>query len=202
MTRACLLSAFSLALLLVINSVRAADPKDSPKDPPKAPPIKADPAQPPSKADLEKKFEETMTGATLVGHYTINGQKASSTDKEEHYTIEKVAKLQGSTWLFTSRIQYGDHDVSVPLPLQVEWAGDTPVIELTQFPVPGLGTFTARVVIYDGQYAGLWNGGGDHGGSLFGKVVKKGDAAEAKPAGDKPDPQRKPVQDRPFKKGE
>lgn len=126
----------------------------------------------PSKAELEKKFQETLSGATLVGHFTEKSQAAGKLPKEEKYTIESVTKLQGDYWLFKSRIQYGDHDVTLPLPLRVLWAGDTPVITLDQVPVPGLGTFTARVMIHDGQYAGTWSGG-DHGGLLFGKVVKE-----------------------------
>lgn len=126
----------------------------------------------PSKAELEKKFQETLSGATLVGHFTEKGEAGGKLPKEEKYTIESVTKLQGDYWLFKSRIQYGDHDVTLPLPLRVLWAGDTPVITLDKVPVPGLGTFTARVMIYDGQYAGSWSGG-DHGGLLFGKVVKE-----------------------------
>jgi hypothetical protein len=37
--------------------------------------------------------------------------------------------------------------------------------------IPGLGTYTARVLIYRGQYAGTWSGG-DHGGELWGRIEK------------------------------
>ena len=92
--------------------------------------------------------------------------------KEDKYTIDSVKKLQGDIWLFTARIQYEKHDVTLPLPLRVVWAGDTPVITLDKMPVPGMGSFTARVMIFDNQYAGMWDGG-DHGGMLFGKIVKE-----------------------------
>ena len=71
-------------------------------------------------------------------------------------------------------MQYGGHDLKVPVELQVKWAGDTPVITLTDTPVAGMGSFTARIVIYRGQYAGTWSGGKGHGGQLFGKIVKSG----------------------------
>src|SRR5207253_645672 len=87
------------------------------------------------------------------------------------YTIKQAKKLPGDYWLIEARIQYGNHDATLPLPLKILWAGDTPVITLTDFPVPGFGTFTARVLIYDNQYAGTWSGAG-HGGQLFGKVVR------------------------------
>jgi hypothetical protein len=68
-------------------------------------------------------------------------------------------------------VKYGDKDVTVPIPLEIKWAGDTPVITLTDLAIPGLGTFTARVLIYDDRYAGTWQHG-KVGGSLFGKIEK------------------------------
>ena len=124
--------------------------------------------KPPAAEALEKQFEQTLSGATLDGHFTTGkgGQL-----REEKYTISKVSKMGGDTWLFSTRIQYGDHDVTVPLPLTVKWAGDTPVITLTDFSIPGMGTFTARVLIYRDQYAGTWSGG-KAGGELFGRIVR------------------------------
>jgi hypothetical protein len=143
-------------------------------------PAATTPAKPLDQAALEKQFEETMSGATLVGTFTVTGQ----TDKklnEEKYTIESVKKLANGKWQFKSRIQYGTHDMTVPLALDVEWAGDTPVITLTDMMVPGFGTFTCRVLVFRNEYAGTWNGG-DHGGHLFGRIVKKGESLDAKPA--------------------
>lgn len=120
-------------------------------------------------AALEKQFQESLSGVTLVGGSTRDNHAAIS---EEKYTIDKVSKLTGETWLFHTRIQYGSHDVSLPLPLTVKWAGDTPVITLTDLAIPGLGTYTARVMIYRGRYAGTWSGR-NAGGQLFGKVVKQ-----------------------------
>jgi hypothetical protein len=122
--------------------------------------------------ELEKKFEESLHGATLQGHFTSNRDENGAQPKEDKYTIESVKKMQGDVWLFTARIQYEKHDVTLPLPLRVVWAGDTPVITLDKFPVPGMGSFTARVMIFDGKYAGMWDGG-NHGGLLLGKIVKE-----------------------------
>ena len=55
--------------------------------------------------------------------------------------------------------------------LPVKWAGDTPVISLTNKAIPGFGTFTARVMFYGDEYAGTWSGG-SHGGLMWGKIVK------------------------------
>lgn len=124
----------------------------------------------PSQEELEKKFTATLTGATLVGFHTDSNKKPGELT-EERYAISSVSKLKDDTWLFKARIAYGKHDITVPLTLQVKWAGDTPVITLTDFTVPLMGKFSARVVIYDDAYAGTWSGA-KHGGHLFGKIVR------------------------------
>jgi hypothetical protein len=134
----------------------------------------------PNQAALEKKFSETMSGAVMVGSFTVTGQGKDKDLKQERYTLGEVKKLENGFWLFPVRIQYGEKDSTVPLPLQVQWAGDTPMITLTKFPVPGFGTFTARVLIYDDHYAGYWSGG-DHGGHLFGTIERANDQPGAKP---------------------
>jgi hypothetical protein len=65
------------------------------------------------------------------------------------------------------------------LPLNVKWAGDTPVITLTDFTIPGLGPCGARVVIHNDKYAGTWTHG-NASGHMFG-VIKK---IEGTPEGD------------------
>jgi hypothetical protein len=118
---------------------------------------------------LDRKFEETMKGVTLVGRSTrLQDDKISG---EEKYVIEGVSKLAGDTWLFRSRLQYGGHDIPVPLPVTIKWAGDTPVITLTVLSIPGMGTYTARVILYRDQYAGTWSGK-KGGGQIFGKIVR------------------------------
>lgn len=127
----------------------------------------------PSQAELEKEFEQTLSGCYFRGFFTNRGQEVKQGLKEEKYTISSVKKLEGNDdlWVFNCRIQYGDHDLTLPLVLKVKWAGDTAVITLTDMLVPGLGKFTSRVVVYRNQYAGTWDGG-DHGGHLFGKIEK------------------------------
>ena len=110
----------------------------------------------PSQDELEKQFAETMSGATLVGRFTTNGTPADQPLKEDRYTLGKVHKLKNGLWSFETRIQYEKRDVKVPLALEVKWAGDTPVITLTDLAVPGIGTFTARVLVYKDEYAGTW----------------------------------------------
>jgi hypothetical protein len=180
--------AFSLlATLLTLPCFGADDPPQATTPPatqpavqPAAPTNQSSVSAMPSKEELEKKFQETLNNVTLVGHFTSNHAPADAPLKEDKYTIESVTKVAGDLWLFKARIQYGGHDTTVPLPLKVLWAGDTPVITVDKMPFPGLGTYTARVLIYDNKYVGTWDGA-NHGGTLFGRIEKaKEDAKEAK----------------------
>ena len=123
----------------------------------------------PEMTAAEKQFQESMADVTLTGYFT-SGDKAEL--KEGRYVIEWISKVGNDMWKFEAVIQVNKKDMKVAMPLPVKWAGDTPVISLTNFTVPGMGSYTARVVIYDGSYAGTW-GDAKHGGKLFGKIVKK-----------------------------
>ncbi|HWB14732.1 MAG TPA: DUF1080 domain-containing protein [Pirellulales bacterium] len=126
----------------------------------------------PDRDTLIKQFEKSMSGATLVGFFTVDGQEAKNGLKEEKYHLKSVKKLKhGDFWQF--EYAYGPGGKTISLPLEVKWAGDTPVITLTDVLVPGVGTFTARVLFYRNEYAGTWSAS-DHGGRLFGKVVPAG----------------------------
>lgn len=126
---------------------------------------------------LFEKFAATLTQATLIGNFTETN-KESNDLSEERYEIASVEHVEGENWLFRARIKYGENDVTLPMTLPVRWAGDTPVICVDNLGFPGLGTYTARVMIYSDHYAGFWTGG-DHGGHLFG-VIQRGPIDEPK----------------------
>jgi hypothetical protein len=42
-------------------------------------------------------------------------------------------------------------------------------ISVTDMTIPGMGSYTARVMIFKDQFAGMWNAG-DHGGMMSGKI--------------------------------
>ena len=120
-------------------------------------------------SELFASFEKTMTKVKLVGHFTIDGKDNGDLRKEE-YIVEKVKKAdEGDNWVITARIKYGEVDLAVPVPVEVKWAGRTPVITLDNITIPGLGTFSSRVVIDQGKYAGTWTHD-NVGGHLFGKL--------------------------------
>lgn len=121
-------------------------------------------------AEREQKFEVSMENVTLVGFFTDSNAEDQEL-KEDRYTIESVTKGKNDYWVFRAQIQYGGRDVKMAMPLEVKWAGDTPMITLNNIPIPQLGTFSARVIFYDGRYAGTWSGT-DHGGHMFGRIEK------------------------------
>ncbi len=117
---------------------------------------------------LEKDFEQSMSGVTLSGHFSRQDGNLSN----DTYQIDKVTKIKDDLWRINARVQYGGKDMKIPVELHVKWAGDTPVLELTDESVMGMGTFTVRLVIYRGHYAGTWSAANGHGGQMFGDVVK------------------------------
>ncbi|HEY0548151.1 MAG TPA: hypothetical protein VGF13_01035 [Verrucomicrobiae bacterium] len=121
---------------------------------------------------LEAKFKTTLTKATMAGRWCAIKDGALGPEKEDKYTIISVTKLGGDAWLINTRIQYNQKDIVAPIPVQVKWAGDTPVIIVDKIPVPGGGTYSARVLIYEHTYAGTWSGG-DHGGLLNGVITNE-----------------------------
>lgn len=114
-------------------------------------------------------LEKMLTRVKLVGHFTIDGKPMNDLH-EETYEIRSAKKLpDGNLWALTARIKYGKHDLTLPMALGIEWAADTPVITLDQLALPGLGTFSARVVFHDKKYAGTWTHD-NVGGHLFGRI--------------------------------
>ncbi len=122
----------------------------------------------------EKAFAELLTGATLSGHFTMRGQKDSK--ETERYDIVSAEKVQLDPsqkpyWLINARMKFGKVDVVLPVPVNVVWAYDTPVMSLTSATIPGLGSeFGCRILFYENEYAGTWSHG-DKGGHMFGEIT-------------------------------
>ena len=125
-----------------------------------------------SQTELEKQFEEMMQDARLSGKFTIWGPDGESAPQQDLYMVSDLSKAEGDRWIFTTRMSYGDREVAIPVPCDVKWAGETPVITLTNQEIPNLGTFTARVMIYEGFYAGTWQHG-PVGGHMWGRIEKE-----------------------------
>ena len=124
-----------------------------------------------SRNPLHEKFQKGLTNTKFIGNFTVTGMEDKA-PKEEEYTITSVKKLEkGDWWEIVARIKYGDHDLTVPMRMEVKWADKTPVITVDRLFIPGLGTFDARVLLRKDKYAGTW-AHDSVGGHLFGRIVK------------------------------
>lgn len=118
-------------------------------------------------AALESAFLAQMDGCRMVGHFTETG--SDKPPQKDSYTIAAVKKLRDEKWQFDAKIEYGSKSVTLPLAVDIYWAGDTPTIQVSRLLVPTLGTFDARIVLHGNQYAGLWSGK-NHGGYMYGVI--------------------------------
>jgi hypothetical protein len=129
---------------------------------------RADPADP---AARERWFADLLTNADLVGSFTTDGR--DHPPKEDRYTILKAVKGDGDNWVITAKVGYKGIALPVDITVPVKWAGDTPVISMTDQRVPGMDTFTVRLMFYGTHYAGTWSAP-DHGGLMWGRIEKAG----------------------------
>ena len=119
----------------------------------------------------EQKLAAYLSGAKFVGKFTVDG-KEDRPPKTEEYTLGTCEKLpQPDKYRLQARIKYGEVDSEVPLDIKILWSGNTPVITLDAFWIPGMGTFGARVLIHSDRYAGTWQHDAV-GGHMFGKIVR------------------------------
>jgi hypothetical protein len=124
---------------------------------------------PASLTDRERAFTERMKNVSLVGRFTIAGRedRAASPDR---YDVSSVEKVGENLWRFTVRMSDAGN-VSVPITVPMRWIGDTPVIDMREYSIPGIGTFSAHVVFDGNQYAGTW-ANPKVGGLMYGKIEK------------------------------
>ncbi len=130
-------------------------------------------------SERERAFVERMRNVDLVGHFTIEGiegledvEGVQRDRNPERYEIASVAKIDGpgDRWRFDVRVVYMTVDVTLPVVVPIVWAGDTPMVSITDFEIPGLGEqFGARVLFYDERYAGTWDHG-PYGGMMYGTI--------------------------------
>lgn len=120
--------------------------------------------------DAEKAFAELLAGVDLVGTFTVDGQ--AGTPKQDRYSITKAVKVKGNNWIIHSRIKYGEVDIAVPVPVKIDWAGETPVLSVADLKIPGLGSeFGSNILFQGGRYAGTWEHG-KVGGHMWGRIEK------------------------------
>jgi hypothetical protein len=132
-----------------------------------------------SLTELERQFTERMRNVSLVGFFSVAGQEGQPA-RPDRYDIASVEKVGDDRWRFDARIRYGSIDVTLPVTVTMSWTGDTPMIMLTDFSIPSMGTFTVRLFFYGDRYAGSWQHG-TVGGHMWGRIEKQGVAPSAAP---------------------
>jgi hypothetical protein len=125
-----------------------------------------------AQSERDRAFEEMMTNVSLVGQSTSFDREGIA--GEEEYVIDKASRIAGDRWLFQTTMKLGSREILVPIPITILWAGDTPVITLTDLSIPGMGTYSARVLLFRDHYSGTWTGA-DGGGHVFGRIVRRDD---------------------------
>lgn len=120
---------------------------------------------------VERAFVERLNGAALVGRFTIAGRedRAATPDRYDLYSVDKIGDDQ---WRFNAKI--GESGVTLPVVVRMVFVDDTPMIVMTDSTIPGMGTFTARVLFHGDQYAGTWSHSGEAGGLMFGRIERGG----------------------------
>ena len=120
----------------------------------------------------ERAFAERMRNATMVGTFTIDGREGQ-TPSQDRYEIASVEKVGDDLWRFNAKMDCcgAAGQSGIPIVVPMRFAGDTPVIMMTDHSLPGIGTFTVRVFFYGDRYAGTWQHG-TVGGHMTGRIEK------------------------------
>lgn len=185
-------------MLLLYGGATAQTPAESTAERVESNEVKIVPAENAEKAELERQFREMLTGAVFEGTWQMTGEEGLKgraplgEAKPDKYTISSATKLFGDRWLVTARVEYGDKDVTVPVPVRVVWAEDTPIITLNEINMPMLGKYSARVMVYRNFYCGTWFGD-CYGGIMSGRIFHPDNkAAEVQPESDGADAAKSP----------
>ena len=128
---------------------------------------------PSSLTETERRFAASMRDVTMIGTYTVAGRE-DGTLRSDRYDIASVEKVGEDLWRFNARFDCcGVGPGAFPVVVPMRWVGDTPVIMMTDTSLPGLGTFTVRVLFHADRYAGTWQHG-NVGGHMSGRIEKQG----------------------------
>ena len=125
--------------------------------------------EPASLDEAERQFAERMRTVDLVGSFTIDGRDNPS-PRSDRYEISSVEKIGTDLWRFNARCC--GLATAVPMAVPMRWVGDTPMIMMTDTSLPGLGTFSVRLLFYGDRYAGTWQHG-ETGGHMWGRIEKR-----------------------------
>ena len=127
-------------------------------------------AQKPLPADPEERFKFLFTNAYLSGRWAaLRDGELGEERTGDKYNIVSVIKGEGDNWIVNARLKYRDQEIVAPIPVKMKFSGDTAVLTVDNLMVPGGGSYTARLLIYERTYSGTWKGQRG-GGMLYGTI--------------------------------
>ena len=140
--------------------------------------------EPSSLTELENQFRTRMQDTSLIGQFTVDGYENPG-GMSDRYDISGVEKVGDDRWRFDVRMRHGNVDVTLPVAVPMVWVGDTPIIMMSDFNIPGIGAFTARVFFHGDRYAGTWeSSAAGVGGLMYGSIESADDTDPDEPNAD------------------
>jgi hypothetical protein len=134
-------------------------------------------AQAPSEADQRAAFAELLQGSRLTGQFTVIGPTGEVMQRDDLYSVSRLRPDDDDTWVFEYSMSYGGNEAKpLEIPVRVVFADGTPMLTMTEQEVPGLGTFSVRLIFHGDRYAGMWSNG-PVGGHMWG-VVEPADPSD------------------------
>ena len=131
--------------------------------------------EPSSLTELENQFRTRMQNTSLIGQFTVDGYDNPG-GTSDRYDIAGVEKVGEDRWRFDVRMRHANVDVTLPVAVPMVWVGDTPIIMMSDFNIPGIGAFTARVFFHGDRYAGTWeSSAAGVGGLMYGSIESTND---------------------------
>lgn len=114
-----------------------------------------------------------FTKANLAGRWAAlkDGVLGEQRDGDK-YHIVGVTKGEGDKWTVNARMKYRNQEVVMPIPVRMKFSGDTAILMVDNLAIPGGGTYTARLLIFERTYSGTWTSPRG-GGLLYGTITNE-----------------------------
>jgi hypothetical protein len=142
-------------------------------EPPKEARKSASVSNKPLPTDPEERFKTLFTNATLSGRWArIKDGVLGEERTGDKYTIVSVVKRDADNWTVNAKMKYGEKELILPVPVRMKFTGDTAVLIVDDLGMPGGGTYTARLMIFERTYSGTWKDQRG-GGMLYGTIANQ-----------------------------
>jgi hypothetical protein len=124
----------------------------------------------PLPADPEERFKFLFTKSNLAGRWApLRDGKLGEERGGDKYNIASAVKGADDNWIITARMKYRDREFPMPVPVKMKFVGDVAILTVDNLAIPGGGTYSARLLIYERTYSGTWTDARG-GGMLYGTI--------------------------------